>query len=302
MQIQAIDQYSDHGKIMNAIQGLWDKAVQPMFRRIGVDIHRYPQKPQLAQSPQKPQPSWTEHAFAKLLPASAVGQLPDLTEEEAFVLYCARHSAESHSQLFQDLFVRWKLGGISNGFFVEFGATNGVDLSNTYALEKQFSWTGILAEPAKCWHQQLAQNRKCTIETRCVWKATGETLSFNETNIPELSTIQSFSEGDLHSGSRQAGIIYEVKTISLNDLLAEKSAPNVMDYLSIDTEGSELPILESLDVGKYLFKIITVEHNHTPERDRIFDLLSARGYIRMFPKLSRWDDWYVHTSVSPLQP
>ena len=54
----------------------------------------------------------------------------------------------SRSQLRQDIFVLCTLDFKRNGFFVEFGATNGVDLSNSYLLETEFNWTGILAEPA----------------------------------------------------------------------------------------------------------------------------------------------------------
>ena len=53
--------------------------------------------------------------------------------------------SKSRSQLRQDLFVIFELKGKKRGYFVEFGATNGIDLSNTYLLETEFSWTGILA-------------------------------------------------------------------------------------------------------------------------------------------------------------
>ena len=51
------------------------------------------------------------------------------------------------SQIYQDIFVLYTLNWKRNGFFVEFGATNGFDLSNSYLLEKDFGWKGILCEP-----------------------------------------------------------------------------------------------------------------------------------------------------------
>jgi hypothetical protein len=76
--------------------------------------------------------------------------------------------APSKSQIFQDLFVLLSTGFKQHGYFVEFGATNGVDLSNTYLLEKHFQWNGILAEPSKAWHQKLKENRSCSLEFDCV--------------------------------------------------------------------------------------------------------------------------------------
>ena len=56
---------------------------------------------------------------------------------------------ESKSQYRQDLFVLSELEFKRDGFFVEFGATNGINGSNSFILEKNFGWKGILAEPAK---------------------------------------------------------------------------------------------------------------------------------------------------------
>ncbi len=140
-----------------------------------------------------------------------------------------RYLNQSHSQFRQDLFVLAELGFKRNGFFVEFGATDGDHLSNTHLLEKEFGWTGILAEPARVWHNKLQANRSAQIETRCVWSRSGERLQFNEVSSPELSTIQTFNSSDQHSEARQRGKTYDVETISLNDLLDKHGAPRAMD-------------------------------------------------------------------------
>lgn len=200
---------------------------------------------------------------------------------------------QSKSQIRQDLFVLTQLNFKKNGFFVEFGATNGIDLSNTYLLERKFGWNGILAEPAHYWKRQLKENRNVIIDERCVWSTSNLFLEFNETNFGELSTLNQYSHSDLHKGARKKGKIYQVETISLLDLLDENNAPKEIDYLSIDTEGSEYDILKNFDFSKYHIKLITCEHNYTPMRKKIFDLLSQNGYERVFSEISEFDDWYI---------
>jgi len=201
--------------------------------------------------------------------------------------------SESKSQLRQDLFVLNQLNFKKGGFFVEFGATNGFDYSNTYLLEKKFGWNGILAEPSIGWHNDLIVNRNCNIDKNCVWTKSNLLLDFIEVNDKELSTISHFIKSDGHNEKRKKGVSYKVNTISLMDLLKKYNAPKEIDYLSIDTEGSEYEILKNFNFEKYSFKVITVEHNYTSLRDKIFHLLSSKGYTRKLQNLSKWDDWYV---------
>jgi FkbM family methyltransferase len=204
---------------------------------------------------------------------------------------------ESKAQLRQDLFVLSQLDFKQDGFFVEFGAANGRELSNSWLLEKKFGWTGILAEPARIWHTTLAENRSCRIDHRCVWSRTGETLRFEETDMPELSSLAGFTDNDRHRDRRRTEASYSVETVSLLDLLASHDAPPDIDYLSIDTEGSELRILESFDFSKHRFRVVTCEHNHGENRAKIADLLRRNGYRRVFETVSRFDDWFVHEQL-----
>ena len=203
---------------------------------------------------------------------------------------------ESKSQLKQDIFVLLEKNFMEGGFFVEFGATNGIDISNTFILEKKFNWDGILAEPNKQWHKDLKNNRSAKIETNCVWSKSGETINFMELDDKEFSTIEQFSDNDDHKRSTKTFVKRKVKTISLEDLLDKHGAPSKIDYLSIDTEGSEFEILKEFNFDKYDISIITCEHNFTKSRNNIFSLLTSNGYERKYTGASKFDDWYVKRS------
>lgn len=201
--------------------------------------------------------------------------------------------SRSRAQLSQDLFALARTDFRRGGYFVEFGATDGLNLSNTHLLETEFGWTGILAEPARRWHAALRRNRACHIDTDCVWRSTGETLEFHETDAGELSTLAEFRDADRHEARRRAATDYTVETISLADLLVKYEAPAEIDFLSIDTEGSEYQILAAFPFERYRFHVITCEHNFMPARGRIRALLEAKGYRRVLERASRFDDWYV---------
>lgn len=192
--------------------------------------------------------------------------LAHINKESAIELLS--YLAKSRSQLGQDLFVLLELGFKRDGYFVEFGATNGIDLSNSLLLEQEFDWNGILAEPARCWHDALRQNRRCHIETGCVWRVSGSNITFSEVESGGLSTIDSFASEDFYRERRKGAIKYDVKTISLLDMLDKYNAPRNIDYLSIDTEGSEYDILSGFDFGKYNVSLITCEHNFQPNRKK----------------------------------
>jgi FkbM family methyltransferase len=158
-------------------------------------------------------------------------------------------------------------------------------------LEKKFSWSGILAEPGKNWHNKLSANRSCKIDFRCISDVSGKQIAFYESDSPELSTISGLEKSD--SNIRKLKDSYSVETVSLNDLLSHHKAPKVIDFLSIDTEGSELSILENFNFENYKFAIIVCEHNFTQNREKIFNLLTSNGYKRVWHEFTQFDDWYI---------
>ena len=190
----------------------------------------------------------------------------------------------SKSENSQDIMVLDQLKFKKDGFFVEFGAGNGKDFSNTYLLEKIYNWNGILSEPCKSFHQELVKNRKCKINFNAVSNRSGLSVGFKEFKNKHYSKIN----------NDKKNISYFVQTISLIDLLNSYECPKEFDYLSIDTEGSEFEIIKDFDFKYYKPRIISIEHNFiNTKKKSIFDLLLKNGYVNIFNKISDQDSWYI---------
>jgi FkbM family methyltransferase len=225
---------------------------------------------------------------------------------------------KNHSQANQDLFVLYFTNYIGKkGFFVEIGAGDGVKISNTYLLEK-IGWTGIIVDPV-CYNNENMKLRKCIKDKRCVYSKTGLKVPFGEVPfhpvVPESSQLQNFStilKNSNHPDVNKINntfsvnngtitiplIVRNVETISLNDLLKQYNAPNKIDYISIDTEGSEFEILKNFDFNKYDVEAFTIEHNGANFRNDIITLLNYKGYFQM-PNLIQgglvpdYEDWFL---------
>jgi FkbM family methyltransferase len=198
----------------------------------------------------------------------------------------------SFSQRFQDLWFLWESGFARSGYFVEFGALNGRDFSNSYVLER-LGWQGVIAEPHPDYEKALHANRTCTISTKCVYSRSGETVQFNiVAGRPALSSIGHLTSDDDKKALRAKFRAIDVPTISLADLLTQSGAPPVVDCLSIDTEGSETEILSAYDFAARRIRCISVEHNDV-QREALYRLLTGQGYRRKFEDVSGHDDWYV---------
>lgn len=197
------------------------------------------------------------------------------------------------SQIYQDIFVLYTLNWKRNGFFVEFGSTNGFDLSNSYLLEKDFGWKGILCEPASVWKEDLKKNRNSILDFRCVWKTSGKTLNLIVPSKPEFSKISILK----NQKSLNVDQSEKVETVSLIDLLNTYNAPKNIDFLSIDTEGSEYEILHSFNFEKYRPIIFTIEHNYSQLENKIDEIMKSNRYKRVFKKLTAFDAWYVRSDI-----
>jgi FkbM family methyltransferase len=204
----------------------------------------------------------------------------------------------SRSQIGQDLEVLKFYSKKTNGFFIEIGASDGIKFSNTYLLEKRFNWKGICCEPIPNKFEQLVKNRPNSVCFKeAVYSQTGLSLTFDISNKYDLlSGISSHIDAYQNYVNANKTTI-QVETISLLDVLDKANAPSFIEYMSLDTEGSEFEILKNFDFGKYTFGLIDIEHNFIePRRSEIRELLLSKGYV--YKGENKWDDMYRHSSLS----
>lgn len=199
---------------------------------------------------------------------------------------------QSYAQLGQDLWVLNATDFKREGFFVEFGATDGVLLSNTYLLETEYGWSGLLAEPNPEYFEELKKNRRSVASNACISGKTGETIEF--VMAGEFGGIKDYIDDDQHASRRASYAklpenVLSLKTVSLDDFLTQNNAPQQIDYISVDTEGSELEILRQFPFDKWDVSLWTVEHNYTKAREAIYAIMTSNGYQR---KEQKFDDWY----------
>jgi hypothetical protein len=192
-----------------------------------------------------------------------------------------------YSQLGQD---EWVLGlyGKDTGCFVDVGFNDGIVYSNTYLLEKK-GWIGLGIDP----FPQNYSNRPRTIICN--------SLVYDQPNITVDFCISDVYSGILteigrHKEKTVGKPIVQLKTKTLESILDESSFPKFIEYLSLDTEGSEYKIINSFNFKKYSFGCITVEHNFENEkREQVIKKLADNGYELY--KQVRFDDWYINTSM-----
>lgn len=175
-----------------------------------------------------------------------------------------------YSQFGQDKFINnLFFKNKRNGFFVDIGAANGIDISNSYFFEKTLNWKGICVEPRLSAFKELVKSRKCICENICLSDKDGEEL-FRE--YPEDAGVYSGL-----TNKYDPKHINKVRSLKISGVSGEKEIPvktmtfktlcdkyNVkhIDYCSIDTEGGELDIMKSLG-GDITIDCLSIENNYS---------------------------------------
>ena len=191
--------------------------------------------------------------------------------------------ADYHSQVGQDKFINETFfKNKTNGVFVDIGAHDGKTGSNSYFFEKELQWTGFCFEPLPHLFEQLKSSRKCVCLNTCVSAINGLVPFIHVDSIDEMLSgmASTYDQRQLDIVIRDINYYggcknFSVPSVTLSSILDQHSV-NHIDFLSVDTEGSELEILQSIDYKKYSIDVITVENNYS--NSKIGEFLTSQGF------------------------
>ena len=157
-----------------------------------------------------------------------------------------------------------------NGYFIECGANDGVDQSNTWYFEKILNWSGILIEPLNKQFQELKKNRskKNKFFNLALCSSEAENILLMEDNDLQSKSI-------IDSSKTVKSNFESVNSQTLTKVLDEISAPDLIDFFSLDVEGFEHQVIKGINFDKYNFKYFLIE----TKNDEVINFLINKNYI-----------------------
>jgi FkbM family methyltransferase len=195
-----------------------------------------------------------------------------------------------------------------NGFFVELGANDGIKQSNTYYFEKNFNWNGLLIEPIKnkflkCIkfrsNNNFFYNNACVgfnFKNKKIKMIYSDLMSSinDETINNKVDAKKHALEGEKYLLKNEKIEEVWVNTKTLNEILDEINSPKIIDFLSLDVEGSELEVLNGVNFSIYNFKFILIESRND---DEIINYLNNKNYT-FLEKISKRDLFFKYRNFN----
>ncbi len=203
--------------------------------------------------------------------------------------------ATYYSHIGQDRWVAEVYDQKQNGYFLDFGALDGILTSNTYTLEKDLGWTGIVVEANPTSYPDVCRNRTSITINAALWSKSREQLEMLDAH--GLSSAIQHQDNDTLGDLRRSITKrhFSIDTINPTELLERHQAPELIEYLSLDIEGAEMEVLRSFDFKRFKPGLMTIEHSEVPaKQNEMRAFLEPLGY-KVIQR--HYDDWYWHPEI-----
>jgi FkbM family methyltransferase len=153
-----------------------------------------------------------------------------------------------YSQQGEDKFIFENFLKHENGFFIELGAMDGVQYSNTLFFEKTLGWNGILIEPTNQYNNLMKNRPNCYNFNYAISQLEGEVEFVGNGALGGIKAVM--PDGHYFGWGLNNEQIYKVPTIPISKIIDRVNnikKIDKVDLFSIDVEGAELEVLKTYD-------------------------------------------------------
>ena len=169
----------------------------------------------------------------------------------------------------------------SQGWGIDVGASDGISINSTFALEKFHRWNILSVEANPDFAPVLKKHRAFVEMCACADKPGQAVFHIHEQNPESFSALKPVQHRrDLWPDPAGMGMTWkkvDVRVETVDRLLAKWDFPQ-LDLLCADTEGSELDVLRGCDLRKWKPKVIVTEC--WDKVGPIDPYLKAHGYVK----------------------
>lgn len=199
----------------------------------------------------------------------------------------------SYSQFGEDRLLSTKFANTKSGVFVEIGAYNGIDMSNTFHFET-IGWSGVLVEAVPSLAEQCRKNRpgSTTVNAAIVGPldrgiATIEIVTGSEFLSHVARPDSAYNPLTEDSQITEA----RVQALTMDDVLGSANLSQI-DFVTIDVEGGEWGVLQGFSIGRWNPRFVLLERNGYRFDDRIQRYMRLHGYLMV--RRTGVNDWYEY--------
>jgi FkbM family methyltransferase len=206
-----------------------------------------------------------------------------------------QYGRRSNSTWVEEWIIREFFNDRRGGFFLDVGAADYRQWSNTYFLETSLGWEGIAVEPQTHFEAGYREHRPRT-KFRSFF-ASDHSNARAQLFVLERNTSVASSDREFTERSGPGAVATDVPTITLNDLLDAERVSKI-DFLSMDVELSEPKALKGFDVNRFRPDLVCIE-GHPETRQAILDYFHDHGYV-LLGRYLRTD--FINLYFAPRSP
>ena len=188
----------------------------------------------------------------------------------------------------------------TTGSFVELGALNGVNLSNTIMLERCWGWRGLLVEANPLSYEELERSGRTAHKEHAAVCEAGSgnmTIALSRKQHEISGFLSSYVNGSMKRFSRYVNLsdTAQVPCARLDVLMKRADMPARVNFLSLDVEGAEFDVISTVDPARFDVVLVELDRRDNDKDQKVRARLTGAGLVR-----SNFGIWTSEVFLNPV--